>query len=71
MEDKQQILNDCRKILKCHLDKDATDWDLFVRQVHAMDGKYLKRGQEAYKYMQQCVKVVANALQMVEGELNG
>lgn len=68
---RQNIINDSTKILKCHLDKDAPDWDLFVRQVNAMDKKYKKHERAEYKYMQKCMKVVANALQMVGGELYG
>lgn len=68
---RQNIINDSTKILKCHLDKDAPDWDLFVRQVNAMDKKYKKHERAEYEYMQKCMKVVANTLQMVGGELYG
>ena len=42
MEVKQKILADCKKILQCQVNKEQTDWDLWWRQVHAMDAKYVK-----------------------------
>ena len=63
----QKIIEDCEKILRCHMDKTAPDWELFVRQVNAMDRKYRKYGIDAYKYMQKCIKTVFQALQMIEG----
>ena len=67
MELKQKILEDCRNILKCHINKDKTDWDLWWRQVHAMDAKYSKYDQLEYEYMQVCLKWIFKALQTIEG----
>lgn len=67
MEIKEKILRDCKEILKCHVNKDATDWDLWWRQVHAMDVKYSKYSQCEYEYMQVCIKHIFKALQTIEG----
>ena len=63
---RENIKNDSARILRCHLDKDVPDWELFVRQVHAMDARYKTVEHTEYKYMQKCMKVIADALQMVE-----
>lgn len=67
MEVKEKILRDCKEILKCHINKDKTDWDLWWRQVHAMDVKYAKYSQLEYEYMQVSLKWVFKALQTLEG----
>ena len=71
MDYKEMILTDCRKILKSHMDREATDWDLWWDQVHAMDNKYKKRGEEVYRYMQACIKSIFKALQTLEGVIDG
>ena len=67
MEVKQKILEDCKSILRCHINKDKTDWDLWWRQVHAMDTKYVKYSQVEYEYMQLCLKWVFKVLEVIEG----
>ena len=67
MEIKEKILKDCKDILKCHVNKEATDWDLWWRQVHAMDVKYSKYSQCEYEYMQVSIKWMFKALQTLEG----
>ncbi len=67
MEVKQKILADCKKILQCQVNKEQTDWDLWWRQVHAMDAKYVKYSQLEYEYMQLCLKHIFRALQTLEG----
>lgn len=67
MEVKQKILSDCKKILQCHVNKEHTDWELWWKQVSAMDTKYVKYGQLEYEYMQVCLKWIFKALQTIEG----
>ena len=66
MDIKDKVLEDCRKILRCHIDKEQTDWDLWWRQVHAMDDKYQKHGEDVYRFMQRCIKDVFTALRSLE-----
>ena len=67
MEVKAKILEDCKKILQCQVNKESTDWDLWWRQVHAMDIKYRKYSQCEYEYMQVSIKWIFKALQTLEG----
>ena len=68
MKSDEQLLVDLRKILKCHLDKDRVDWELWWEQVHAMDKKYKKRGPDIYKYMQWSMRNILKVFQSIEGE---
>ena len=68
MELKEKVRKDCKDILLNQLNRDRTDWDLWWRQVHAMDCRYRKKGEEDYHFMQKTINAVFKVLQALEGE---
>lgn len=71
MTTQQKVLNDCRKIMQGQLNRERIDWDLWWQQVHAMDKKYKKYGEDVYRFMQECIQNVFHTLRMMEGVNNG